>query len=147
MAHMSKTCPQCGATTDEKWLCPDCNREYQREWRRKNKDACNARMRQRYADHKEAGTLPADKYRRKVREQAITAYGGKCECCGEDRYEFLVIDHIDGGGRQHRQSINSYIYKWLRDEGYPAGFRVLCHNCNCAFAYYGRCPHQGEADA
>ncbi len=32
------------------------------------------------------------------------------------------------------------------DEGYPTGFRVLCHNCNCALAYYGSCPHERGAD-
>jgi len=125
----------------------DQNREYQRQWRRDHKDEINARLRRKYAEHKAAGTLPSDKYRRNLRASVIEAYGGKCDCCGETHIEFLVIDHIDGGGRQHRKSLGSYIYKWLRDQGYPAGFRVLCHNCNCAFAYYGSCPHGGLEDA
>jgi hypothetical protein len=40
-------------------------------------------------------------------------------------------------------------YRWLKDRGYPGGFRVLCHNCNFATTR-GVCPHQvkeGETDA
>jgi len=27
-------------------------------------------------------------------------------------------------------------------QGYPTGFRVLCHNCNQAIGLYGYCPHK-----
>lgn len=83
--------------------------------------------------------------RRKWREAALAAYGGVCACCGEERYEFLAIDHIDGGGtRERRQNFvnGSSVNKWLADRGYPSGYRVLCHNCNSALGYYGYCPHQ-----
>jgi hypothetical protein len=66
-----------------------------------------------------------------------------CACCGETAYEFLAIDHINGGGRQDRIT-NGYgrLYDVLRRRGYPSGFRVLCHNCNQAIGHYGFCPHQ-----
>lgn len=31
---------------------------------------------------------------------------------------------------------------WLRRNNYPNGFQVLCHNCNMAKGFYGKCPHQ-----
>jgi hypothetical protein len=31
---------------------------------------------------------------------------------------------------------------WLKRNGYPKGFRVLCHNCNSARGLYGYCPHK-----
>lgn len=31
--------------------------------------------------------------------------------------------------------------QWCRRNGYPKGFRVLCHNCNMAIGFYGYCPH------
>ncbi len=75
---------------------------------------------------------------------AIVAYGGKCACCGEDRPEFLGIDHINGGGNKHRkeEGIHS-LSRWLRKNKYPEGFRVLCHNCNISIGSYGYCPHTG----
>lgn len=33
------------------------------------------------------------------------------------------------------------MYRWLRNHGYPLGFRVLCMNCNFALGKFGYCPH------
>jgi len=66
-----------------------------------------------------------------------------CACCGEVTYEFLSIDHIDGGGTQHRKELGSkYIYSWLIQQEFPEGYQVLCHNCNMAKGFYKECPHQ-----
>jgi hypothetical protein len=40
---------------------------------------------------------------RKDRELCLKHYGSKCNCRGEDRDEFLAIDHINGGGNQERK--------------------------------------------
>lgn len=63
---------------------------------------------------------------------AFDAYGGPvCVGCDEDEVEVLEIDHIDGGGTKHRKSIGlSNIYLWLKQQGYPKGYRVLCPTCN-----------------
>lgn len=93
----------------------------------------------------------AKEKRKEDRASAIEAYGGKCSCCGESREPFLVIDHVNGDGNNHRRSIqpNSngrpvagfLTYRWLRINGYPEGFQVLCANCNMA-KERGTCPHQ-----
>ena len=68
-----------------------------------------------------------------------------CACCGEKHLEFLSIDHINGGGAEHRRQLKeATIYRWLKRNGYPEGYRVLCHNCNQALGHYGYCPHQKE---
>jgi len=33
------------------------------------------------------------------------------------------------------------MYRWLKKQGYPKGYQVLCFNCNFASAW-GVCPHQ-----
>ena len=87
------------------------------------------------------------KYARKIREEVIAAYGGKCACCGESAYEFLAIDHVNGGGLAHRRSLGGS-YKSLANHvkklGFPKDFRILCHNCNAARGFYGYCPHERE---
>jgi len=62
----------------------------------------------------------------------ISHYGGKCSICGEPNLSFLTIDHINGGGREHRRKIggSNTIYRWLVKNNFPSGFQVLCHNCN-----------------
>ena len=82
-------------------------------------------------------------YRAK-RRMVLDHYGKVCHCCQEDKYEFLAIDHINGGGNKHKKEIGrgERILAWLIRNNYPEGFRVLCHNCNQALGHYGFCPHQ-----
>jgi hypothetical protein len=76
----------------------------------------------------------------------------RCACCEEASYEFMTIDHINGGGRAHRAEIRkgkggvSSIHLWLEANEFPEGFRVLCLNCNGAIGFFGYCPHQGRPD-
>jgi len=83
------------------------------------------------------------KFVRSTRIEVLKHYGGKCDCCGETKLEFLAIDHIGGTGSQHRKEIgNQPLDQWLKKHNYPKGFRILCHNCNMSVGFYGYCPHQ-----
>ena len=53
----------------------------------------------------------------------------KCAHCGFDDIRALSIDHIDGGGAPHRRMTGNDIYGWLKRNGYPDGYQVLCMNC------------------
>ena len=67
-----------------------------------------------------------------------------CECCGEKNIEFLTVDHINGGGNQHRKEVakrGKEMYRWIVDNNFPEMFRVLCLNCNFSLGHYGYCPH------
>ena len=67
------------------------------------------------------------------RLKTLQAYGNKCEICGENTLEFLAIDHKNGGGKVHRESLGSGhgIFTYLRKQNYPKNnYRLLCHNCN-----------------
>lgn len=100
-----------------------------------------------YARNREAVAAKSAARRAARKARVIAHYGGKCACCGEARLVFLAIDHIDGGGTTHRRSIptgGGAIHRWLEANGFPAGFRVLCHNCNHAVHFAGVCPHQEE---
>lgn len=92
--------------------------------------------------------IASTRRQRRLRFRALFAYGGECpncDCCGENKIEFLVIDHKDGGGNAHRKEENiTNIYRWLRSNNYPDGFRILCHNCNFSLGLYGYCPHNDD---
>ena len=100
----------------------------------------------RWQIHREQQVASNLRRRRKVRLEALSYYGGKCACCGESRFEFLALDHINGGGSAHRRTINTRggqrFANWLKTQGWPLGYRVLCHNCNSSLGWYGYCPHQ-----
>ncbi len=71
-------------------------------------------------------------------------------CCGETTLLFLSIDHINEDGAEHRRALISqghgpaFIYYWLRDNDFPAGFQVLCMNCQFGKSHSPEriCPHQ-----
>jgi hypothetical protein len=76
-----------------------------------------------------------------LRVEVIERYGGKCACCGETEPCFLGMDHI--GGKSDRYDTGANLYKRLKRENFPKeGYRVLCHNCNLAIGFYGKCPHE-----
>jgi hypothetical protein len=78
---------------------------------------------------------------RRLREEAIVAYGGFCKCCGENQKEFLHFDHVLGlqGGKR---KLGGDLYSYLKKNKYPDTFQLLCANCNLAKSIYKECPHQ-----
>jgi hypothetical protein len=149
----TKSCTKCGETfplsefhryrNGHKWWCKTCCREYLKEW--KQGDAS--------LEYRERHKLRQRERHQEQKREAMDAYGGVCACCGEAELVFLAIDHVNDDGAQHRRDSGMgrgpRAYRWLRDQGYPEGFQVLCHNCNYA-KHRGICPHQlkeGETDA
>lgn len=85
-----------------------------------------------------------------LRDRVLSHYGGRCSCCGEIRKEFLALDHKNGNGQKHRKELGGgaiRMYRWAVKNGFPAIFRVLCHNCNMALGCCGYCPHQTDQRA
>lgn len=114
-------------------------------WKAANKDRVALHRRTYRAKHAAAIKLHNDHIRLRLRLDAIEAYGGACQCCGENQWEFLTIDHLNGGGRKHRKRFGGgwLFYRWLKNEGYPKDeFRLLCYNCNCVRGHLGYCPHE-----
>ena len=87
--------------------------------------------------------------REQLRSEMLTAYGNMCQCCGENKREFLALDHIYGGGNRERRGLGmgmgrAYLTR-LKKLGWPKDkYRLLCHNCNASLAYYRYCPHGKE---
>jgi len=123
---------------------------YMRVWRANNKDKCWAcgQANDRLPRHTCSKCLErARGYNRvrnkKVRLDILTHYGLVCACCGETELTFLTIDHINGGGNEHRRQLgHTHVYDWLRANRYPKGYQTLCFNCNSAKSIQGICPHQ-----
>jgi hypothetical protein len=132
--------------------CRDCINEETRKRYENDPTPINTRNRKYRQSHREELNLQVKNIHRTIRWalklEVIAFYGGQCACCGESNIYFLQIDHLHGGGRKHRSRIKTtagiHFYVWLRNEGFPPGYRVLCANCNSAFGAYGFCPHEGR---
>lgn len=117
--------------------CPDCIRKYQKEYRKNHLEhitKCKKIYRQ-YTKNKTK--KHNNTYHQKIKYECMAQYCPnrlvQCKQCGFNDMRALCIDHIDGGGTQHRKSLGgggSVFYKWLKKNNYPAGFQVLCTNCN-----------------
>ncbi len=120
--------------------CKQCASEYQMA----NRDAGNTRLRAWRARNPEA----QGRYLKQARIDCIAHYSSTdpptCACCGVHEPEFLVIDHIHGGGGKERRELGRSLFPNLRKKGYPDGYQVLCWNCNSAKHYHGMCPHERE---
>ena len=72
-------------------------------------------------------------YRQSYKRKVLTHYGnGKLACtkCGYNDIRALSIDHINGKGSEHRDSIkHANVYVWLVKNGYPEGYQTLCMRC------------------
>ena len=151
--------PKASAKTGRHSQCKKCRREI----RRARAEAINLKRRKAYKNspRQRAALREAckryresnrDYLRQKYKERHIeqrkrilAKYGGKCACpgCGETRFEFLAIDHKNGNGDADRLRCGgaSNLYALLDKSPVLEGYRLLCHNCNCARGFYGYCPH------
>lgn len=145
LSHMrklkQKTCTRCGTlkkigafgirgryrTHIHSW-CKNCCVIYQMEYRLRNKRRLSRQK---------------IEYTRNAKREGLKEYGGKCSCCGEERYQFLTLDHINGRDKAVVRETGTRAWARLRCLGWPKdGYQILCFNCNCAKGIYGECPHR-----
>lgn len=125
-------CGNCGAADPGGALCDTCAAHK------------NAARRARYAKDPQRHADRKKRQNRAIAKEVFEHYGKTCVCCGESEFLFLTIDHVNGGGTKHRKEVGqgTKFYRWLRREGYPDGYQVLCMNCNLGrHRNGGVCPH------
>lgn len=150
-------CEKCGKTfgrtTEARTLCAYCRPPLTKSCLMCGAEFVGSMDQRRYCSvecRQTALTVQRADAHRARRAEAFAAYSTaaqpSCACCGEGVLAFLSLDHVNGGGRAHRQETGGGgFYSWLKRHNYPAGFQVLCHNCNLGRQLNGGvCPHQTE---
>lgn len=145
--------------------CPPCRSARQKAYyevyceKKGGKEVVNAaravkgRKQREDAEFVESERARGREYWRDLRREVMMHYGGYvCACCGETEPLFLQLDHINNDGAEHRRSLgskdngkgfNTQTLRWIKLNGFPPGFQVLCANCNFGKALNGGvCPHQ-----
>lgn len=162
-----RTCQRCGQpyspTSGPQKYCASCRPTirsgYNKDWRTKHPEQRRLidkrvmarkpeyyRALKRYCHHR---------WQEELRRRVFGHYSNqtfKCACCGESEQDFLVIDHTNGRGNEHRRAIfggiaggGQRMHRWLVKEGFPEGFQLLCANCNTSKGKHGACVHKKAA--
>lgn len=137
-----------GSRSGHAWKCKKCTRQNSARWRTRNREKSRMAAKRWRKNNPDLEKLIIARYKYGLKRQVLSHYSGgepRCACCSELHIDFLTIDHVNGGGNEHRRHENisgsTSFYRWLRDRGFPDGFQVLCWNCNCA-KRDGICPHK-----
>lgn len=109
-------------------------RESRQRYKKKYPEKIRAYKRKYKHEHPEQNRKQTKRAAERRRYEILCHYSKSnppvCANCGENHIEFLEIDHINGGGRQHKREIGGNLFAWLRKNNLPEGFQVLCANCN-----------------
>ncbi len=123
----------------------DKKREYHKKWYHENKDRLrelqiqnrartNELSRQRRQEQGDEERAYEAEWRAKnsLHVRIIRALGEKCVRCGFDNILALQIDHVNGGGTQHRKSFanNTAYLKYVLEHADSGEYQILCSNCN-----------------
>lgn len=144
----TRTCSTCKIEKplDDEHFASFKSHRSQRRFRSWCKPCENERMKQWRKLRPELVVKSSRMYHANLRLGALKHYSNgtmTCACCSESEVLFLCLDHINGGGNAHRRSLREpgsgfHLYRWLKDQGYPLGFQVLCYNCNMAKHLLGK---------
>lgn len=138
------------------YSCKECKNARTRKWKQKHKKEVSDYNKLYKSQHAKSVREYWDNYYRvsgykekrnaqntKARTNFIEMYGGKCSCCGENRVEFLTLEHVHGQvGKRREVSYTAYRKAVAKYD--PSKYDLLCMNCNFSRGKYGYCPHENE---
>lgn len=136
--------------------CKACIKELNRAYYLANLEKVKAQVeayrqsRKHTAEFKAKQKAASSATHKKWKTIALEKIGKVCACCGESRFEFLSIDHVNNDGYKHRKETSSRnLYYMLSRPDYKSEYalQTLCFNCNFAKRYNGGiCPHQERSE-
>lgn len=115
-------------------------KEYSKQYREKNKE--KAIIVNREWRHKNAEHVASEKRKERanLKESVLKHYSNGnmcCANCGFTDIRALQLDHTNNNGAQERKELfgdrtkaGTTFYRWIRKQGYPEGYAILCANCN-----------------
>jgi len=110
-----------------------------REYRQLHKEEMAVTQKEYYRLHsdriKAAAIRTGKILRRKQRLAVLLHYSNgtaACVKCGFSDIRSLCLDHINGGGTEHRRAVKNggNVWLWLARHNFPPGYQILCANCN-----------------
>lgn len=110
---------------------PEDGRAQSRRWRNGHPTRYSHMQKIWREAHKNEIRAYAKRWNTELKLRVFQHYGMVCSRCGFSDMRTLSIDHLNGGGTQHRKKVGegASFYVWLEKAGYPEGYQTLCMNC------------------
>lgn len=152
--YASRRCKLCALENKQRRpkvskVCEWCKKKFYPD--RRDTRMCSKRCRDNvyYHEHLEQERKRGRDKHRRWKQQVLEHYGCFCHCpgCSVVEPEWLSVEHIEGSGKKHRDSLHQHLYGWLIRNNFPEGFTIFCYNCNCAKGFFGECPHTRTQNA
>lgn len=144
-------CDSCTIKTAMDWNKThiEQTRESNRKYGNKHRVERMKHSKEYYKENREKCITRVSERNLQIKTEVLKHYSPKLKCVGYDNQlgcpfncddiRCLSMDHIAGGGTQHRIALSggknpkgvggSTLYRYLKKEGYPNGYQVLCMNC------------------
>jgi len=90
---------------EDNTVAGDRRREYQHNYYLRHRERIRAKYDANRDELLARRRQQSKEINRRLKLRVYEAYGNRCVCCGESNLGFLSIDHINGGGRAHRQEV------------------------------------------
>lgn len=117
-------------------LFPEMVKQSCKNWAIKNKEYDRTRKRNYFLERKDYYHEKKRKENLELKLEIFSFYSDnkmKCRFCEEKRIECLQLDHIHNNGGKERKELRrrgTNMYRWLKLNGFPEGYQILCANCN-----------------
>ena len=146
-----KKCKICGEIKDEtdfyrsflgylSSYCKGCSYECSKQYAQEHKESIRDIQKKWVSSNKEHVYKKNKERRDKIRNEVLLAYGGRCECCGENNLGFLSI--YPKNDEEKETTINvQRLRARLKRLGFPDEYEVLCKNCRFSIVRIGFCEH------
>lgn len=109
-------------------------------WRRENPERIKEHSRKSYLKNADVCKARNYKANEEIKTEVLGHYSLSntpcCVFCSFADIDALTLDHINNNGAEERKATKrklftgAGIYRWLKQNNFPAGYQTLCANCN-----------------
>lgn len=119
---------------------PEYEKEYAKQYREKNKEKARLNNQEWRKNNKDSTRKAGRKERSNLKFDVLNHYSNGNMCCASCSFSdirALQLDHTNNNGAEERKELfgnrlaaGTTFYRWIRQQGYPEGYGILCANCN-----------------
>jgi hypothetical protein len=110
------------------------------KWKKDNPGKVKSYHYKYYQAHKEKRKIIVQEKNKELFNEILNYYGHQCSIIDCGGIENLRVDHIGGKDNGDGYLKGHKLWRWLKKNNFPPGFRILCQRCNALDGYHRNSP-------